>query len=151
MSNVQCKPCIEYDTQPADRYHKYKGKIRRYMELAKRVANQSDYPDYKHGAILVKGKSVRNTSHNKANYCSFGHRFRMKEYGTATVHAEIGAILGVDRTVTYGATLYVARVGKINDFRLSKPCHMCQAAMRHVGIKKVVYSIDNNIVGSYKL
>lgn len=151
MVHVEHKPCLEYDTQQPDRYHKYKGKIGRYMELAKRVANQSDYPDYKHGAILVKGKSVRNTCCNKANYCSFGHRFRMKEYGIATVHAEIGAILGVDRTVTEGATLYVARVGKINDFRLSKPCHMCQAAMRHVGIKKVVYSIDNNIVGSYKL
>jgi len=28
---------------------------------------------------------------------------------------------------------------------------MCHAAMKHVGIKKVVYTIDDKIVGSYKL
>jgi tRNA(Arg) A34 adenosine deaminase TadA len=56
----------------------------------------------------------------------------------------LGAILGLDRTVTEGATLYVARVGKDEGFRLSKPCSMCHQAMIFVGIKKVFWTIDDN-------
>ncbi len=145
------KQCTEYDTQSADRYHKYKGKINRYMDLAKRVAIQSDFPDYRHGAVLVKGGSIRNTAHNKDNFCSFGKRFQKTHGGKTTVHAELGVILGLDRSITNGATIYVARVGKLEDYRMSKPCSMCHAAMKHVGIKKVVYTIDDRTVGSYKL
>ena len=145
------KKCIEYDTQSADRYHKYKGKVSRYMDLAKRVASQSAYPEYKHGAVLIKGSSIRNTAYNKNNSSSFGRRFQKEHAGRATVHAELGVILGLDRTITTGATVYVARVGKCGEYRLSKPCSMCHAAMKHVGIKKVVYTIDEKIVGSYKL
>ena len=145
------KQCTEYDTQSADRYHKYKGKISRHMNLAKRVAIQSDFPDYRHGAVLVKGGSIQNTAHNKDNFCSFGKRFQKTHGGKTTVHAELGVILGLDRSITNGATVYVARVGKLEDYRMSKPCSMCHAAMKHVGIKKVVYTIDDQTVGSYKL
>ena len=145
------KQCAEYDTQSADRYHKYKGKVSRYMVLAKRIAGQSTYPEYKHGAVLVKGGSIRNTAHNKNNFSSFGKRFQKDHNGRPTVHAELGVILGLDRAITTGATVYVARVGKCGEYRLSKPCSMCHAAMKHVGVKKVVYTIDDKIVGSYKL
>jgi len=145
------KQCAEYNTQSADRYHKYKGKVSRYMVLAKRIANQSAYPEYKHGAVLVKGSSIRNTAHNKNNFSSFGKRFQKDHKGRSTVHAELGVILGLDRNITTGATVYVARIGKCGEYRLSKPCSMCHAAMKHVGIKKVVYTIDDKIVGSYKL
>ena len=145
------RQCAEYNTQSADRYHKYKGKVSRYMVLAKRIASQSAYPEYKHGAVLVKGGSIRNTAHNKNNFSSFGKRFQKDHNGRSTVHAELGVILGLDRNVTTGATVYVARVGKGGEYKLSKPCSMCHAAMKHVGIKKVVYTIDDKIVGSYKL
>jgi tRNA(Arg) A34 adenosine deaminase TadA len=34
---------------------------------------------------------------------------------------------------------------------MSKPCSMCESAMRHVGIKKVVYTVDEEEIGSFKL
>jgi len=34
---------------------------------------------------------------------------------------------------------------------MSKPCPMCEAAMRHVGIKKVIYTINDKEVGIRKL
>ena len=132
-------------------FTRYSGRIGRHIEYAARIAQQSDFPDYRHGAILVKGSSILNTSTNKSNYCSFGHRFRRKAAGHATLHAELGAILGMDRTVTEGATIYVARVGKTGAFKLSKPCSMCHAAMKHVGIKRVVYTINDKVAGSYKI
>ena len=67
------------------------------------------------------------------------------------MHAELGAILGMDRKITEGATVYVARVGRKGNLKLSKPCSMCYSAMKHVGIKKVVYTINGEMAGSYKL
>jgi deoxycytidylate deaminase len=141
----------EYESDyGAERFHHYSGKTRRYMELARRVAHQSEFPDYRHGAILVKG-SIRNTSFNKDNYCAFGSRFQKEHAGKTTLHAELGAIIGMDRHITDGATLYVARVGREGDYKLSKPCSMCHQALKHVGVKRVVYTINNKIAGSYKL
>jgi len=139
----------DYDFSP-DKIHEYTGRVGRYLEHAKKIALQSG-EDYRHGAVLVKGGSVINTSMNKNSYCSFGMRFRKKDKGLATVHAELGAILGVDRKLTYGATVYVARIGKQEDYKLSKPCSMCKAAMQHVGIKRVVFTINSKFAGSYKL
>jgi len=131
----------------------YSGKVARFMSLAKNVARQSEFSDYRHGAILVKGGSIISTSPNKDSFCSFGARFRNGHHqpGHATRHAEIGAILGLDRSITDGATLYVARIGKADEFRMSKPCQMCESTLRHVGIKRVIYTINNKEVGGYKL
>ena len=139
----------DYEYSP-DKLHEYAGRIGRYLEQAKKVATHSG-EGYRHGAILVKGGSVINSSINKNSYCSFGMRFRKKEQGLATVHAELGAILGIDKKLTHGATIYVARIGKQGMYRPSQPCGMCMAAMRYVGVKRVVFTINNKFAGSYKL
>tara|TARA_R110000824_G_scaffold120904_2_gene276668 strand:- start:1342 stop:1713 length:372 start_codon:yes stop_codon:yes gene_type:complete len=123
------------------------------MDLARRVAQQSTFDGPKHGAVLVRGASVINVSENKSNFCSFGKRFRKYavQPGHSTVHAELGSILGIDRRKTAGSDVYVARVGKRGDFKMSKPCPMCESALRHVGIRRVIYTINNKTAGSYKL
>ena len=115
-------------------------KQRNYIELAARIAQQTEFKEYKHGAVLVRGGTVLNTSCNKNKYKAWANRFRKKQRGHATVHAEIGAILGLDRSITEGGTIYVVRVGRDGHLRNSKPCPMCEAAMQFVGIKKVIYS-----------
>ena len=147
MSTIAREYQSEYS---AERFHGYSGKVRRYMNLAKQMAYQSSFPDYRHGAVLVKG-SIRNVSFNKDNYCAFGTRFQREHAGRTTLHAELGAILGMDRSITEGATVYVARVGKEGNYKLSKPCPMCHEALKHVGVKRVVYTINNKKAGSYKL
>ena len=135
----------------AEKHHKYNGRIRRYMELARRVAQQSTFDGPRHGAVLVRGSSVINVSENKNNFCSFGNRFRKCNIqpGHSTVHAELGSILGIDRSKTEGADVYVARIGKRGDFKMSKPCPMCESALRHVGIRRVIFTINDKIAGSY--
>ena len=126
----------EYDAGPlTERVMVYRGRNSRYFNVARKAALCSAQSDYKHGAVLVKGGSVINTSCNK----------------NRRLHAELGAILGLERSVTEGATLYVARVGKDGGFRLSKPCSMCTAAMQHVGIKRVYWTIDNHNCAMGKL
>jgi tRNA(Arg) A34 adenosine deaminase TadA len=128
-------------------------KKQRYIELAMRIAGQTEFREYKHGAVLVRGGTVLNTSCNKNKYKAWANRFRdsKKQRGHATVHAEIGAILGLDRSVTEGATIYVVRVGKCGDLKNSKPCPMCEAAMQYVGIKKVVYSSEDGKIETMRI
>ena len=116
------------------------GKQRRYISFAQKVAEQSNYGKFRHGAILVKGSSIRNVACNKHRHCGFGKRFRDYNDGDPTLHAELGAILGVDRSITQGSTIYVVRINREGLPRMSKPCTMCESAMKHVGVKRVVYT-----------
>jgi len=126
-------------------------KTRGYLELARRIALQATYGGIKHGAVLVKGGSIINVSYNKENFCSFGNRFRKSTEGKATLHAELGCVLNLDRSITQGTNIYVVRVGKNGDFRLSKPCNMCEAALRHVGVKRAFYTTNDETIECYKL
>jgi len=126
-------------------------KNKRYIEFAKRVAEQSDYGKFRHGAVLVKGSSVRSISCNKHRHCSFGARFRKDGRGQATLHAELGAILGMERSTTQGSTVYVARINREGEARISKPCPMCEAAMRHVGVRRVYYTNKEGKIERMKL
>lgn len=126
-------------------------KTQRYLDLAKRMAFQSEYGKIRHGAVLVKGGSVLNASFNKSNYNAFADRFRKSSRGPATHHAEIGCILGIDKTMSEGATVYVVRINKQGQFKLSKPCEMCHDILKFCGVKKVVYTCDENEIDSYKL
>ena len=126
-------------------------KKQRYIDLAARIAQQTEFKEYKHGAILVRAGAVINTSCNKNKYKAWANQFRKKQHGHATIHAEIGAILGLDRSLTEGSTIYVVRVGKCGDLKNSKPCPMCEAAMQYVGIKKVVYSSEDGKIETMRI
>ena len=126
-------------------------RLERYFDLTKNTAFNSQYGKIRHGAVLVKGGSVKNVSFNKDKYNSFGTRFRDKNRGPATMHAELGCILGLSRSVTSGSDLYVCRINKNGEFRYSKPCSMCHHALKHVGVKRVYYTTNDNTIEMYKL
>ena len=126
-------------------------RILRYIDLAKNVAHNSDYGKLRHGAILVKGGSIINTCFNKDKFCSFAGKFRDPNSGPATIHAELGCVLGLARDVTSGGDIFVCRINKIGELRNSKPCIMCHQVMKHVGIKRVYYTTNEGSVEMYKL
>ena len=126
-------------------------KVRRCFDLARNVAFSSVYGKIRHGALLTKGGSVINTCYNKDKICSFGARFRDPARGHATIHAELGCVLGLPRTVTNGADIYVCRINKHGEFRNSKPCAMCHEVMRYVGVKRVYYTTGEGTIEMYKL
>ena len=126
-------------------------KINRYFEAARNLASNSPYGKLRHGALLVKGGSVLSSSFNKDNFTAFGARFRNSDHGHATVHAELGCILGMPRSSTIGSDIYVCRINREGNFRYSKPCAMCHEAMKHVGIKRVYYSTNDGTIEMYKI
>jgi deoxycytidylate deaminase len=125
---------------------KMTGRHKRMLSLAAAYAEKSPCDKSRHGALLVKGGSIINASWNINRYCNFGVRFRT-DPGEACLHAEIKAVLGLPRATTEGATIYVARINKSGNMLLSKPCSMCEAALRFVGVKKAVYTCDEETCG----
>ena len=130
---------------------KITGRHRRYVDLAKMLAESSSYSLHRHGAVLVKGGSVLNWSANQNKVQRWAQRFRSHGCGHATHHAELGAVLGVARDKTTGSDVYVVRISKKGSLLMSKPCEMCQELLRHVGVKRVFYSIDDETMGCYKV
>lgn len=117
--------------------------------MAKNLAEQSSYDSQRHAAILVKGGNIINFSCNRKNFSCFGARFR-RIPGQATIHAEIGAILGLPKKLTKNADIYVVRV-KGDSFCMSKPCQMCQAVLQFVGVRRVYYTTDCQYLASGKI
>ena len=128
-----------------------RGRHKRFIDASARTAEDSEFPNYRHGAVLVHGGSIISSAFNKSNHINWANKFRNKDCGHATHHAELGTILGMAREKTTGATVYVARIGKTGELKLSKPCEMCQQVLAHVGVKKVYYSIDDENIGCIKL
>ena len=126
-------------------------KTNRYFAQARNMASNSPYGKLRHGALLVKGGSVLSASFNKNNFTAFGSRFRNNYHGHATVHAELGCILGMPRSSTIGSDIYVCRINREGNFRYSKPCAMCHEAMKHVGVKRVYYSTNDGTIEMYKI
>ena len=130
------------------------GRINNRLELARSVARASDHPDQKHGAVLTKGGSILSTACNMLDFSKHAGLHRpYTDYNNASLHAEIAALRGRSKEATRGATMYVVRLGGHGkkELKMSAPCVMCQHAMRAAGIKRVVYSIDENIVESMTL
>ena len=121
------------------------------FQLAKKMAESSTYGNFRHGAVLASGGAIISLGINNERYCSMGRKHRAATKGISTYHAEIHALLNLDRSVTKGAVMYVARASKGNhEDRMSKPCPMCHAVMEERGIKAVFYSVDDEHVGTYK-
>jgi tRNA(Arg) A34 adenosine deaminase TadA len=116
----------------------------RYLEIAEKIAKKSIYGQFNHGAVLVKGGSIINTSFNKNKTSSFARKFRnVDRDGIATRHAELSCILNLNRSQTKGAVVYCVRIGRAGDLRISKPCSMCENALKFTGIKKIIYSTND--------
>ena len=122
-----------------------------YSKLAQKLATSSEYGNFRHGAVLEKGSAILGLGVNNEKYSSVGAKFRHSHKGHSTYHAEISAVLGLDRCVTKGATIYVVRASKKDgSMRMSKPCDMCHAVLKERGVARVVYSVDETTNGTYK-
>lgn len=91
----------------------------------------------KHGAVIVKGGRVISVGINKnRNHPTVVSSEHIKTH--CSVHAEVDAIRKVKNVK--GATIYVARVNKNGQDRLSRPCDRCHKAIQEAGIRKVIYT-----------
>jgi len=84
----------------------------------------------KGGRILSVGRNDMGKSHPQIRaYSSFAH-----------LHAEVDACLGLRPYDVLGADAYVYRILADEKPAMAKPCDMCRAVLKKMGIKRVFYT-----------
>lgn len=106
------------------------------MQLAKKLSFKSSHR-VKIGAVIAKGKHVVGVGFNKIHKT---HPMMTRLCGHKKIHAELDAVIGVDRHLLVGATVYVYRERLDGQLGMCKPCVHCQAILREVGVKWAVYT-----------
>jgi len=105
------------------------------------VAKKSDM-EHRHACLIVKKREIIAEGFNKKS--------DMFEQ-IYSIHAEMDAISKLasrSKGYTNDCDMYVYRIGTdlcSNPTKLSKPCKRCEDAIRKVGIKRVYYSIEEQI------
>ena len=109
---------------------------RSFLNLAIKIASSSTMR-HQHGCVVVRSGRVLsigiNTSRNHPVQTET-HRIKID----CGLHAEVAAIKKCKNPS--GATLYVARVNKSGEPRLSRPCQNCQEYIELSGIKHVIFT-----------
>lgn len=115
-------------------------KDRRWVELAWKLSKNSPHPKYKYTALVVKSRLV-STGFNKNGRPKFFVREIIPGQGH---HAEIDALLGLDKSVTKGATLYCAGMTNLGTRILTRPCRSCFIGILKMGVRRIVYHDNQN-------
>lgn len=117
------------------------------LKKAKKVAMQSTY-EYKLGAVVFKGNRIISSSENKLRYSSkLPEEFRTW-YGS--LHAEQAALIN-SKSDTKGYSLLVVRLGIEQEFRMAKPCEMCQGFAKYKHIRDMYYTTNEGTIERLKL
>lgn len=122
--------------------HNLSTKDRSRLEQAKRVAAVSDC-DIMHGAVGVKGGRVLAVGVNSARNVRDIYDYIPEE--ARHEHAE-EALLRALGVRAQGSTVYVARVNRAGEERMSKPCPRCAILLKEAGVRRVVYTLDSSLV-----
>jgi len=108
----------------------------RYFDLAKKLSVKSSHPKHQLGCVIVNKNRIIGVGFNKfKTHTKSNHAFQM-------LHAEVDALLGLDRSVLKGCSVYVYRETKDGIPAMSRPCQACQIALKDAGIKTVHYTTD---------
>ncbi len=115
--------------------------------IIKKAVNEAEKADFQFrlGSVIFKNSRIISFGHNN------GNRFRRNlkpEYTrwNGSLHAEVACILNAKEPL-YNLNMLVIRLGSKGEFRIAKPCEHCFKYIKNIGIKKVIYSIDNSHFG----
>jgi deoxycytidylate deaminase len=125
-------------------------RIKRNLAFAKKASEFSDFHQHQLGCAIVYGKSVIGVGWN----CLATHPRQMeynryrKLWGTNIkhrCHAEVRAIESVKHfNINWKkVTLYIYREYKNGVPALSRPCPACMQLIKNMGVRKIVYTDDN--------
>ena len=106
------------------------------MRAAVYSAGRSDQPN-RHGAIIARGGVLLSYgwNQNKTHPAAV-------VYFSNFIHAELAAIIRVNKIDLSGCDIYVARKMRTSDepLGMSRPCKQCMEMIREAGIRRVYYT-----------
>lgn len=116
--------------------------IHRGIQYALEAALESDCPNYRLGAALMKrnqlvsrGRNLFKKSHTKSRTIYNG------------IHAEFDCLNGVNPEKARNCSLFVARVTNAGVISMARPCSDCQELLKEYGVRVFYYTnYDGNVV-----
>lgn len=135
--------------------------MNRFLRIATQQAHSHEYEcnvDYKLCAMIVRGGSIVSIGFNQRKTNSFVEHYTNKIRGGGrdyclSTHAEMHAVIQARAKIDLrGCKIFVARIrssgSKLNnEVGMARPCPICQNVLFSYGIKKAVYTIDDNNYG----
>lgn len=110
-----------------------------YFNLARLESLKVDFRA-RIGSVLSRQHTPISIGRNHPNKT---HPLIQKYSKYKTIHAEMDSIIGLDRHLASGSTMYVYRENKNGELANSSPCAMCLSFMKEMGIKKVYHTYEN--------
>lgn len=99
------------------------------------AALQATHPQWKLGAVIVANGNILSVGSNK-----YRNDPSVVSYDGVSWHAEEVALKQCPTGSAQGAVMYVARVGRMGNICMSRPCSRCLPALREAGVSRVVYT-----------
>jgi deoxycytidylate deaminase len=100
------------------------------------VAKTSEHEKWQLGAVLTRGSRTLSSAPNKFR----NHPWI--NYLHATEHAEMAALRKGLLNSARGSTMYVARVNRLGNPCMARPCSRCMKKLYEAGVREVVYTTD---------
>ena len=117
-----------------------------YFEAAKAIAQMSDFPRIKIGAVAVYGHHIISSGFNTRKTSTLQKQYniyRFSEDTPASMHAEISCLKPLIRRKDIdfkNVELYIYREYKNGELALARPCPSCMALIQKLGIKSIYYT-----------
>ena len=91
----------------------------------------------RHGAVIAQRGSILNSGWNKDKTHPAAIRYYSK-----CIHAELAAVIGINKSDLINADVYVARVmrTKHEPLGMSRPCKICMKMLQEAGIRHAYYT-----------
>jgi len=130
-------------------------KDKKFMRIAEAVSKTSTFrTTMQHrivhiGAVIVKKNRIISVGKNSKKthpiqkyydrYLSYYNDVKFQHH----IHAEISAIVNSNEDL-YGCTMYIYRCDATEKWlKCCRPCNACYTLIKKVGIKRIVYTINN--------
>ena len=120
---------------------------RAYFEAARAVAELSDFPKVKVGAVAVYGHHIISSGYNSSKTAPIQKKYNICRFSEDTIHslhAELKclkSLIGRKDIDFKHVDLYVYRAGK-NTALLARPCPSCMKLITELGIRNIYYTTN---------
>lgn len=129
----------------------------KYFDMARKVAESSDFKNFKLGCVIVHKNKVISTGYNskktspvQKKYNKYRHFNHSDKPVNHSLHAEISALINIPKCVDVNldyrqVSVYIYRIstGKRLNQGLSRPCEGCLRALRDKGVRTILYTTDD--------
>ena len=121
----------------------------RFLKLAKEISELSDFKAHQIGCVLITGKQILSVACNlqKTHPLQMEYNRYRNLKGGNVIHKAHAETLCLSKAKNFGinfnnTTLYIFRQLKNKQWAIAKPCNGCMELIKNLGIKKIVYSVD---------